>query len=321
MNVKGIGIYEYGGKENLSRIQLPDRELESNEVKIMIKAAAVNPVDWKLREGYLKEDINYELPLILGWDVAGIVKEVGSSVSKFKVGDYIYSRPDLMKHGSYADEMILEEYLVSKKPSTSTFEEAASFPLVGLTTIQALIDHAKLQSGEKVLIHAGAGGIGTFAIQFAKAMGAYVVTTTSAKNHEFVKGLGADEIIHYDEEDFSNVVNDVDVVFDTLGGDVLLKSYEVLTHYGRLVTIAGGPNTIVPRNETADEKEIKTYFEFTDPNGKQLDDITPLVEEGKIRAVVDTIYPLTLEGVKEAHAHSEQGRTKGKIVLSSKSNS
>jgi NADPH:quinone reductase-like Zn-dependent oxidoreductase len=314
--MNGIGIKRYGGAEVLEELFLPTPSLQEDEVLIDIKAAAVNPVDWKIREGKLQKAIPYDLPLILGWDVAGIVKAVGANVTKFKVGDEIYSRPDIEKHGSYGDEMVLKEELVALKPRNVSFVKAASIPLVGLTAWQALVDAANVQEGQKVLIHAGSGGIGTIAIQIAKALGATVAATTSSKNMEFVKELGADVIIPYDKEDFSTVLSAYDVVFDTLGGKVLLDSYRVLKENGRLVTIFGSPDMDIPRSELANKKNITTRYVFTDPNGKQLDVLAQYIEVGKIKPVIGHVLPLTLEGVKTAHEISASERTKGKIVLS-----
>ncbi|MDM8150089.1 NADP-dependent oxidoreductase [Priestia megaterium] len=313
--MKGIGIKEYGGVEKLEEIILPTPSLEPDDVLIEVKAAGVNPVDWKIREGKLQKAIPYNLPLILGWDVSGIIKQVGSNVTSFKIGDEVYSRPDINKQGSYTDEIVVKQDLVAYKPKNLTFAEAASIPLVGLTAWQALIDFAQLKEGHKLLIHAGAGGIGTMAIQIAKSIGAIVTTTTSEKNTEFVKSLGADYIINYDKEDFTKILSNYDVVFDSLGGQTILDSYRVLKESGKLVTIFGSPDMSLPDCELAKKKNILTNYVFTNPNGKQLDVLTQYIEANKIKPVIFQKLPLTVEGVITAHRMSETERVRGKLVL------
>lgn len=313
--MNGIGIRKYGGLEVLEELHLPTPDLSDDEILIEVKAAAINPVDWKIREGYLQKAIPYQLPLILGWDVAGIVKEVGASVDAFKAGDKVYSRPDINLNGSYADEIVVKKHLVSHMPKNIGFAEAASIPLVGITAWQALIDYANLKEGQKVLIHAGSGGIGTIAIQLAKSIGAFVATTTSTNNIEFVKGLGADCVIDYNSTDFSMILKEYDVVFDTLGGEILLNSYKILKPGGNLVTIFGSPDMEIPQSELAIHKKIKTSYVFTDPNSRQLDILTQYIESNKIKPVVSRCFPLTLEGVKEGHLLSHTERVKGKLVL------
>ncbi|WP_141434514.1 NADP-dependent oxidoreductase [Bacillus sp. 03113] len=314
--MKGIGIKEYGGKAVLEEVSFPTPPLASDEVLIEVKASGVNPVDWKIREGYLKDSLPYELPLILGLDVSGIVKAIGDQVQNFQIGDEVYSRPDIHQHGSYADEIIVKERLVARKPKNISFEEAASLPLVFLTAWQALVDAARVKEGQKVLIHGGSGGIGTIAIQIAKALGATVATTTSKKNTSFVSSLGADIAIAYDEEDFSQVLNSYDVVFDTLGGQILLDSYKILKVGGKLVSIFGGPDDPLPHSDLANKKQVSSKYVFTDPNGRQLDILTQYIEAKKLHPVVSHILPLTVDGVREAHRLSMTERVKGKIVLS-----
>jgi NADPH:quinone reductase-like Zn-dependent oxidoreductase len=314
--MKGIGIREYGGVGVLEEISLPTPLLQPDDVLIEVKAAGVNPVDWKIREGRLRKVLPYELPLILGWDVSGVIKRVGSNVKDFKIGDEVYSRPDINKQGCYADEVVVKQNLVAYKPKNLTFAEAASIPLVGLTAWQALIDFAQLKEGQKVLIHAGSGGIGTMAIQIAKNVGAIVATTTSEKNTEFVKSLGADFVVNYDKEDFTQVLSNYDVVFDSLGGQTFLDSYRVLKEAGKLVTIFGSPDMSLPNCELAIKKNIITSYAFTEPNGKQLDVLTQYIEENKIKPVIFKELPLTVEGVIVAHKISETERVRGKLVLS-----
>ncbi|RAL24098.1 NADP-dependent oxidoreductase [Thermoflavimicrobium daqui] len=306
--MKAVIIENYGGVEQLKYTDMDKPILKENDVLIEVVATSVNPVDWKIREGYLKGMLQYHFPLILGWDAAGTIIEIGKNVTKFKIGDEVFTRPDISRNGTYAEFVAVDEQLVAKKPKNISFEEAASIPLVGLTAWQCLIDFADIKNGERVLIHAGAGGVGSFAIQLAKAQGCWVATTCSTKNVEFVQSLGADKVIDYKKEDFTVSLKDIDVVFDTLGGDIQKQSYQVLKEGGRLVSITTRPN-----EELAKEKNIKTGYVFLEPNGEQLAKIANLIEKGQIHPVIGTI--LRLEEIKEAHRLSETGHTKGKIVL------
>lgn len=221
---------------------LPNPEVGPNDVSVKIRAASVNPIDFKMRDGKLKVIRPVQFPFILGHDCAGEVVQVGSQVSKFKVGDSVFSRPRSGRIGTFAEFIAIDQSDVARMPSTASFEEAASIPLVGLTSVQALQDVAQLRPGQKVLIQAGSGGIGTFAIQFAKHLGAEVWTTTSTKNIDFVKSLGADHIINYHEQKFEEVVSDMDVVFDTLGGEALDKAFSVVKPSGWVISISGAPD-------------------------------------------------------------------------------
>ncbi len=306
--MKAVIIEDYGSAEQLKYTEDDQPELKDNDVLIEVVATSVNPVDWKIREGYLKEMIPYNFPVILGLDAAGIVKEVGQNVRAFKVGDKVFSRPDITRDGTYAEYVAVDESLVAKKPIHLSFEEAASIPLVGLTSWQCLVDFANIKEGDRVLIHAGAGGVGSFAIQLAKAFGAWVATTCSTKNVDFVKSLGADKVIDYENEDFTQVLQDIDIVFDTLAGDIQTQSYDVLKEEGILVSIAGQPD-----QELAKAKKVKAGYVFLEPDGEQLAKIGELIEQGKIRANVGTV--MKLEEIQEAHRLSETHHAKGKIVL------
>ena len=222
--MKAIGLMQYGDKSVLQEIEMQTPLLGDTDVLIEVYAAGINPVDWKIREGLLQDVISYDFPLVLGWDVAGVVAAIGPNVTACKVGDEVYSRPDIERNGAYAEYVAVDEKYVAKKPRNLSFEEAASIPLVGLTSWQSLVKFANVQKGNKVLIHAGSGGIGTFAIQLAKSFGAHVATTTSTKNMQFVKDLGADTVVDYKTEDFSSLLHNYNIVFDVLGGDVLQDS-------------------------------------------------------------------------------------------------
>lgn len=234
---KAVVINQYGGKEQLTDATVTLPELSAHQVLVKVKATSVNPIDWKLREGYLQQMMPWEFPIILGWDVAGIIEEVGSQVSDWKVGDWVAARPDTTRFGTYAEHTIVDDHLLAKLPEEVSFKDAGALPLAGLTAYQALFTHGKLQAGQKVLIHAGAGGVGTYAIQLAKEAGAYVITTASPKNHQLLKELGADEVIDYHTTDFETTLSEIDLVLDTMAGEVQRKSITVLKPEGRLISI------------------------------------------------------------------------------------
>ncbi|PKR85594.1 NADP-dependent oxidoreductase [Heyndrickxia camelliae] len=308
--MKAIVIEQYGGKDQLKEMDVPIPEINDHQVLVEMKATSINPIDWKLREGYLKQMLPFEFPIILGWDAAGVIKKVGKNVKGFQVGDAIFSRPATTRYGTYAELTAIDEDLLAKKPENISYEEAASIPLAGLTAWQALFDFAQLQKGEKVLIHAGAGGVGSLAIQLAKQKGAYVATTASEKNHAFLKELGADEVIDYKTANFEEVLHDYDVVFDTMGGEIQAKSYQVLKKGGRLVSIVNAPD-----QDQAAEYGVKASHVWLEPNGKQLEQLASLLQEGKLKAIVGHVLPFSEQGLKEAHALSESHHAKGKIVI------
>ena len=330
--MKAAIIRKYGNNDLVQIEDVPKPEVGPTDVLIEIAAASVNPVDYKIRSGALKLVIPQQFPLILGSDLSGVVVEVGQDVSSLAPGDEVYSRVNIRRMGTFAQFVAVHEDEVAKKPQNMSHVEAAAIPLVGLTTWQALHDVVKLQKGEKLLIHAGSGGIGTFAIQLAKYIGAHVATTTSAKNAALVKELGADEIINYREEDFVEKIDDYDVVFDTMGGTIRERSFQVLKHGGRLVSISGLPDPksakkrgfpfwirivlgIKDRKSMrwARKKDIDYQFLSIQPNGRQLHQITELIEAKHIRSVLDTVYPF--DEVKKAIAHVEAGHSRGKVVV------
>jgi len=276
--------------------------------------------------------LNYRFPLILGNDFSGVVVKVGDRVNTFKPGDEVYGRPRKNRIGTLAEFIAVHEDDIWLKPQNLTFEEAASIPLIGLTTYQAFVDILNLQKGQKILIHAGSGGVGTFAIQLAKLMGAYVATTASDKGYELVKSLGADLIINYRKENFEEMLTGYDAVFDTLGGEVLAKSFRILKPGGQIVSISGVPNarfgkeaklgwlkttilSIASRKITAREKESQTryHFLFMKPSGEQLKVIKEFIEGGFIKPIIDKVYPLNDAG--QAFNYLESGRAKGKVVV------
>jgi alcohol dehydrogenase len=311
---------------------MPDPEVRDDDVLIQIHAASVNPVDYKIRDGAFKFILPYRFPLILGNDLAGVVVRVGSQVRRFKPGDEVYARPDKDRIGAFAELISIREDSVALKPKRLTMEEAASVPLVGLTAWQALIERANLKKGQKVLIHAGSGGVGTFAIQLARHLGATVATTTSTANLEWVARLGADIVIDYKNDDFETIVRDYDMVLDTLGGMTLEKSLRVLKPGGKLIGIAGPPDPEFAKaigsswflklgmrilssriRRKARRRHVTYSFLFMRASGDQLREIAALIDSGAIHPVVDRVCPF--ESTKEAVAYVEKGRAKGKVVV------
>ena len=305
--MKAVQISKFGDQSVLELNDISIPTPAENEVLIKVKAAAVNPVDWKIREGYLQPMLNHSLPLTLGWDVAGEVVVAGTQVTNLKVGDAVYSRPNIAKNGSYAEYMTAVADEVAVKPTSLSWQEAAGVPLTSLTAWQSLYELTNVQANERVLIHAGSGAVGQFAIQLAKLRGAYVYTTTSAKNTDLVLGLGADQAIDYHQEDFSEL-KDLDVVFDTIGGETLANSWATLKQGGRLVSIAANPS-----EEIAAKHGVSAFFCFVQPNSEQLNEITKLADAGRFKVNIDSEFPL--DQVAQAHARSETGRAQGKIII------
>lgn len=306
--MKAVRIHEYGGPEVLRYEDAPRPEAGPGEVLIRVHAASVNPVDWKVRAGYAKDRLKYKMPFIPGWDVSGVVEAVGSGVSRLKVGDEVYSRPDISRDGTYAEYVVVKESEVALKPKSIDHVHAAAIPLAALTAWQALFDGAKLSAGQTVLIHGAAGGVGTFAVQFAKMKGARVIATASKKNHEFLRSLGADELIDYNTTKFEDVVRDVDVVLDTITGETADRSYQVIKKGGIYVSILAPPSP-----EKAAAHGVRTHHTFVQANAEQLNEIAKLVDSGKLKLTIEKVFPLA-----EARAAQElnaQGHTRGKIVL------
>ncbi|WP_226038094.1 NADP-dependent oxidoreductase [Aquibacillus saliphilus] len=308
--MKAIVINEYGGKEALQEQDVPKPEINDNQVLVEVHATSINPIDWKLREGYLKAMLDFSFPIILGWDVAGIIVETGKDVKNFAVGDEVFARPDTTADGTYAEYTTVDENLLAKKPKNLSYEEAASIPLAGLTAWQCLVDKTEVKKGDKVLIQAGAGGVGSLAIQMAKHLGAYVATTASETNEAYVKQLGADQFINYQTEKFEEVLKDFDVVLDTMGGEVLEKGFQVLKHGGKLVTIAGQPD-----QDLAKKHGVDAMSYWLTPNGEQLSTLGDLLEKEIVKPQVGHVFTFTAEQLREAHGLSETHHAKGKIVI------
>ncbi|MGH0778668.1 NADP-dependent oxidoreductase [Bacillus cereus] len=332
--MKAMIIDKYG-KVPMRMAEVPTPEINEYEVLAEIHAASINPIDFKIRDGKVKMLLKYEMPLILGNDFSGVIVKVGSKVTRFKAGDEIYARPRKNKIGTFAEYIAIHEDDIALKPKNLSFEEAASIPLVGLTSYQALHDIMQLQKGQKILIHAGSGGVGTFAIQLAKIMGATVTTTASEAGSDLVKSLGADQIINYKTEKFEEILKDYDAVFDTIGGTTLEKSFDIIKSGGNIVSVSGIPNarfgkefgsgffktflfSLASKKLTALEKKHNAQYSFLfmKPSGDQLRTIANYIEAGKIKPVIDRVFPF--EDAQKAMEYSEAGRAKGKIIVKMK---
>ncbi len=301
-------MHVYGGPEVLKYEDAPRPKAGPGEVLIRVRAAGVNPVDWKIREGYLKQILGHPLPLILGWDLSGVVEGTGPGVTRLRVGDEVYSRPDISRDGAYAEYIAVKESEVALKPRSIDHTHAAAIPLAGLTAWQSLFDAAQLNSGQTVLIHAAAGGVGSFAVQLAKWKGARVIGTASKRNHDFLRTLGADETIDYTAARFEDVAHHVDVVLDTMAGDTQTRSWKVLKKGGILVSILTPPSP-----EEAAAHGVRQAFVFVQPNASQLAEIAKLVDSGKLKAILETLLPLS--EARRAQEISAGGHARGKIVL------
>lgn len=330
--MKAFVLDRYGKKRALRLADVPQPQLREDEVLVEVHAAGVNQLDSKIIGGEFKLILPYRLPLILGHDVAGVVVKVGQRVRQFKLGDKVYARPDDFRIGSFAEFVPIKESSLALKPKGLTMEQAASIPLVGLTAWQALVEKAQLQTGQKIFIQAGSGGVGTFAIQLAKHLGATVATTTSTANTALVTSLGADVVIDYRTQDFESVLNGYDVVLNSQDGKTLNKSLHVLKRGGKLISISGPPDPEFGREiaapgfvklvlsllssgirRKAQGRGIDYSFLFMRASGSQLQEITRLIEAGAIRPVIDKVFPF--DATNEAMAYVEAGRAKGKVVI------
>ncbi|MCC8409279.1 NADP-dependent oxidoreductase [Mucilaginibacter sp. UR6-1] len=329
-------VKSYGKKEKLHLTELPEPMVKENEVLVQIYSAGVNSLDSLIRNGDFKLFLPYKPPFINGHDMAGVVTNVGSKVSKFKIGDEVYSRVGDHKIGTFAEYIAVNEADLALKPKNITMDEAASVPLVGLTAWQALVETGNVKKGQKVFIQAGSGGVGTFAIQLAKHLGAYVATTTSATNADWVKKLGADLIIDYKTEDFEAILKDYDlVIHSNRDAKILEKSFRILKAGGQLISLVGPPTPefaeeiglpwylklvmkLLSAGAKKKAKKAKAAFRFLfmRAEGKQLANITSLIEAGVIKPVIDKLF--VFEQTNEAMAYVESGRAKGKVVVKMK---
>ncbi len=330
--MKAFIIEKYGKADVVHLAEMPEPTLQADDVLVEIHAASINPLDLKIRDGAFKLLLPYRLPLIMGNDFAGVVVRVGPRVKRFKPGDEVYARPHQDRIGTFAERIAIKEDDLALKPKALSMEEAASIPLVGLTAWQALVEKGKLKKGQKVLIHAGSGGVGTFAIQLAKHLGATVATTASASNTDMLKRLGADIVVDYKKDDFAAVLKDFDVVLDTQGGETLKKSLQVLKPGGKVIGIAGPPDpdfadasgapwflkfvfSILSYGvrRAAKRRDASYSFLFMRASGDQLSQITSLIDAGIIKPTIDRVVPFA--ATKDALDYAESGRAKGKVVI------
>ncbi|CAM5510183.1 NADP-dependent oxidoreductase OS=Streptomyces tendae OX=1932 GN=GUR47_04550 PE=3 SV=1 [Streptomyces tendae] len=332
--MRAFTVEKYGGEAGMRAAELPDPRLGADDVLVKIHAAGVNPLDLRIRNGDFKVFLPYRLPLVLGNDLAGTVVRVGPSVTRFAVGDEVYGRPDKDRMGTFAELIAVHQDDLAPKPVTLTMAEAASLPLVALTAWQALVERAHVQPGQKVLIHAGGGGLGSIAVQLAKALGAHVATTVSTTKVPLARGLGADVVIDYRAQDFEEILDGYDIVLDSLGGQNLAKSLRVLKPGGTAISVAGPPDPSFARElglnpflrlamtalsfktrRDAKRHGVTYSFLFMKASGDQLRELTPLVDAGKVRPVVDCVFPFA--ETLQAMEYVEKGRAKaGKVVLS-----
>jgi NADPH:quinone reductase-like Zn-dependent oxidoreductase len=333
--MKAFILNRYGKKEKLQSAEIAEPVLRANDVLVQIHAASVNVLDSKIRNGEFKLILPYKPPFTLGHDVAGIVIKTGLGVKQFKAGDEVYARPADHRIGTFAEVIAINENDVALKPGNLSMEEAASIPLVGLTAWQALVQKANVKKGQKVFIQAGSGGVGTFAIQLAKHLGATVATTTSASNINFVKSLGADIVIDYKKDDFETILKDYDVVLNSQDAKTLEKSLRILKPGGKLISISGPPDPgfaeelrapwfmkLIMRllsagvRKKAKRLNVSYSFLFMRAEANQLSQITSLIDAGIIKPVIDKVFPF--EQTNEAMEYVETGRAKGKVVIKMK---
>jgi NADPH:quinone reductase-like Zn-dependent oxidoreductase len=330
--MKAFVVDKYKKQGTLRRADMPEPALGADDVLVQIHAAGVNLLDSKIRDGEFKLFLPYHPPFILGHDVAGTIVKAGPNVKRLKVGDEVYARPRDHRVGTFAESIAINEADVALKPENLSMEEAASIPLVGLTAWQALVEVGKVKHGQKVFIQAGSGGVGTFAIQLAKQLGAFVATTTSAKNIELVKALGADVVIDYKTQDFEKVLSGYDLVINSQDGKTLDKSLRVAKSGGAVISISGPPDPAFAKNlglnlflklvmrvlsssvrKKAKALGVRYSFLFMRAEGQQLSEIAALIEAGAIKSVVDRVFPF--EKINEALDYVEAGRAKGKVVI------
>lgn len=305
--MRAVVLKEYGGPEVLTLQELPKPVPASDEVLIQVHNTSVNAIEWKIRGG-MGETFGIHLPFVLGSEIAGTVEAVGAAVKHFQPGDAVFGFVDLARSGGYAEFITAQESEIAMKPRSMDFAAAASLPVASLTSWQAMFDTAHLQSGQKILIHGAAGGVGSVAVQLARAKGAYVIGTGSGRNAEFVRSLGADEFIDYSTTKFEAVVTDADVVFDTVGGETQTRSFQALKPGGFLVSIISPPS-----EELAAQFGVRAAVLYAHPSSETLTEIATLVDNGQLKAHLETVLPLS--EIRQAHELMQHGSKRGKIVL------
>jgi NADPH:quinone reductase-like Zn-dependent oxidoreductase len=324
-------VVEKYGTNGLRAAEVPDPAVGPRDVLVRVSAASINPLDVKVRNGELRPLLRYKTPFVLGHDVAGVVTLVGADVRGYKAGDEVYARPRDLRIGAFAEYIAIDQEDVAPKPRSLTMEEAAAIPLVALTAWQTLMDVAQVRPGQKILIHAGAGGLGSTAIQVARHLGAHVATTARSEYEGKLRGLGAEEVIDYTKADFSTVLSGYDVVLDTLGGDTLSKSLAVLRPDGLAISVIGPPDAAFARQvgkpllapvmmlmsrkvrRQAAKHGVRYAFFFMRSSGEQLKSLAALYDAGSLRPVIDRAFPF--DGLLDAMAYVESGHAKGKVVV------
>ena len=333
--MKAVVLKRYGGLDHVAFADISRPPLKPDEILVQVHAAGLNPIDYMIPKGTFKPMLKFQLPATLGSDLAGVVVEVGSRVTRFKPGDAVFASIFDLGTGALAEFAVVPEHAAAHKPANLDFVQAASIPMVGLTSWQALKERAKLKPGQKAFIPAGSGGIGTFAIQLAKHLGAKVGTTTSTGNVDLVRSLGADEVIDYKQQEFEKVLRNYDAVLGTVRGDAVEKSLQILKPKSNVVSIVGPPDAAFARGRgmnffftfvfgllsrkiirNSRKRGIEYSFLFVHPDGRQLTEIGELLKAGRIRPVIDKVFPF--EQAKEALAYLEKGRAKGKVVVQMK---
>lgn len=330
--MKAFILNRYSKTELLQEAELANPKLLPDEVLVQVHATSVNPLDLKIRNGEFKQLMPVHFPVALGQDLAGVVVQLGEQVQHFKIGDEVYASPDSLQNGTFAEYVAVKENALAIRPNNISMEEAASIPLVGLTSWQILVERAKIKPGQKILIQAGSGGVGTFAIQLAKYLGAQVATTTSTANLDWIKNLGADVVIDYKQEDFENKLSEYDCVLNSQDNTTLKKSLKVLKPGGQLISISGPPDVGFAETlklawpfkqlmrllswsirRKAKSRNVNYSFHFKQASGAQLQQITAIIEAGAILPVIDKVFPF--EQTNQALAYVESGRAKGKVVI------
>ena len=313
--MRAVGIREFGGRDKLEVLDVPEPKVPPDFVKIRVHAAGVNPVDWKIREGRVEPRFTHVFPVVLGWDAAGVVEEVGPGVSEFAPGDevFAYCRKHFIGEGTYAEYVSVQVGACARKPSSLTFEQAAAVPLAALTAYQSLFFGAGLTAGETVLVYAAAGGVGGFAVQLALDAGAEVIGVASERNRDYVLGLGAYEVVDYTEVDVVDAVREfvpdgVDVVVDTVGGDSLTRAVDAVRDEGRIVSIIQPP-----ADDAFRRRGITPSYVFVRPDGEQLEEIAEMAQNDRLVVELEEVVPL--EDAARAHELSETGHVRGKLAL------
>jgi NADPH:quinone reductase-like Zn-dependent oxidoreductase len=308
--IKAARLHRYGGADTIQVEEVSLSDPQSGQLLVCVNAAGVNPIDWKIRAGYMQQTTPLQLPVTLGGDFSGVVEFVGTGVTNFKVGDRVYGQASVTNggSGSFAEFVIAPPAGTAAKPKSVGHTEAGGLPLVGVSAVQALTENLRLSTGQKVLIHGGAGGIGSAAIQLAKHLGADVATTASDNDSGYVKGLGANTVIDYKTQKFEEVVHDLDAVFDTVGGDTYIRSFKVLKRGGRLVSML-----VQPRQDLMKEFGVEAFFQFTQATTERLTRLAELVDRGALKAHVDKTFPL--QQASAAMQYLENHAPKGKVVL------